>query len=330
MSVDLVPPIDVFRPAVLRALKGGEAFPFRDLCTRVADQMQLSNEAREQCVPSGQPRYINRITWACSSLNLAGLVRRPKRGWYEITADGRVLDARGLHSYSEKEMLEWPAWANYQGEIADRRKGEDTGETPLLDSGKGDAGKTGLSVTAESRESVDPVEAIESGVQEFNAKVETELRRALQEASPEFFEKAVIELLWAMGYGGAHGEKQHVGKTHDGGIDGLIRQDALGLQNVYIQAKRYADDNPVQAPAIQQFYGALGSRQGADRGVFITTSRFTKGAVEQAARYHDKAIVLIDGLKLTSLMLSYGVAVQKSREFTLYTVDEDFFDQDLV
>ncbi|MBV7412164.1 winged helix-turn-helix domain-containing protein [Dermabacteraceae bacterium TAE3-ERU27] len=160
MSVDLVPPIDVFRPAVLRALQGGLVFRFSDLCERVADQMQLSDEARQQCVPSGQPRYINRITWACSSLNLAGLVRRPKRGWYEITADGRALDARGLSSYSEKEMLEWPAWADYQGEIATRRKGEDAGDDFDSDGARDGNAAPYLSEASSRRGSADPVEAI--------------------------------------------------------------------------------------------------------------------------------------------------------------------------
>lgn len=155
--------------------------------------------------------------------------------------------------------------------------------------------------------------------------VETRLRQKLQESSPEFFEKAVIELLWAMGYGGAHGEKQHVGKTGDGGIDGVIRQDALGLQNVYVQAKRYADSTTVQRPEIQQFFGALASR-GAERGVFITTSRFTQGATREAELYQGK-IVLINGLRLTRLMLNYQVAVQRYQEYVIYEVDEDFFDE---
>lgn len=130
------------------------------------------------------------------------------------------------------------------------------------------------------------------------------------------------------GYGGAHGEKEHVGRARDGGIDGVIRQEALGLTNTYIQAKRYADTNKVGDPEIRNFIGALDSR-GATLGVFITTSSFQPAAVRTAEKYRHGKIVLIDGIKLTSLMLSYGVAVHKTREFTLYEVDDDFFEEEL-
>lgn len=149
-----------------------------------------------------------------------------------------------------------------------------------------------------------------------------------RESSPEFFEKAVIDLLWAMGYGGTYGEKEHVGRSGDGGIDGIIRQDALGLTNIYIQAKRYADSNKVGAPEIRNFIGSLDSR-GANLGVFITTSNFQPAAVKSAEGYRHGKIVLINGIKLTELMLAYGVAVHKKREFTLYDIDEDFFDEDI-
>lgn len=202
-------------------------------------------------------------------------------------------------------------WRAYQQEIADRK----TQSVPK-------------STIAPAEGESDPVETLESAVEVFNAKVETELRRALQEASPDFFEKAVIELLWAMGYGGSHGEKQHVGRTGDGGIDGVINQDALGLRKVCIQAKRYKDGNNIGSGDIRDFYGALRER-GAESGVFITSSKFTEDAKRTALKYNGE-IVLIDGIRLTSLMLNYGVAVQKTREFTLFEIDDDFFEADVV
>ena len=310
MGVDLVPTIDDFRPVVLRVLVDGKARALGEVCELASTQAGLSQEARDQRLPSGELRYVNRIGWACSALTHAGLVTRPKRGWYEITADGRQVDQRNLTTYSEKDMLEWPMWRAYQQEVADRKTEPDAVTSDLIDAGAGD-----------------PVERLETGVSEFNAKVETELRRALQDASPEFFEKAVIELLWAMGYGGTHGDKQHVGRTGDGGIDGVINQDALGLQRVLIQAKRYGDGNNVGSSAIRDFYGALHER-GAERGVFITSSKFTGDARHTAEKYNGQ-IVLIDGIRLTSLMLDYGVAVQKIKEFPLFAVDEDFFESAL-
>ena len=311
-EIDLVPTIDEFRPYVLRVLSDGEAWHLRDLRPRVAELIGLADEALEQAIPSGKLRYANRITWACSGLKHGGLIESPQRGMYRITDDGLVVDARNLTSYSDSDMEEWPAWRAYREEVAARKKQDSAAEPEAAD---------GEVIPVDN-----PVEVIEAGVAELNAEVETRLRRKLQEASPEFFEKAVVDLLWAMGYGGAHGEKKHVGKSGDGGIDGVIRQDALGLQNIYVQAKRYADTNTVQRPEIQQFFGALASR-GAERGVFITTSKFTAGAVREAELYQGK-IILIDGIRLTRLMLNYGVAVQRYREYVVYEVDEDFFDEE--
>ncbi|MDO4613825.1 MAG: restriction endonuclease [Actinomycetaceae bacterium] len=174
---------------------------------------------------------------------------------------------------------------------------------------------------------VDPVDILASAERAFNAQTETRLRKRLQGASAEFFERAVIDLLWAMGYGGEHGEKKHVGRSGDGGIDGIIRQDALGLTSVYVQAKRYCETNKVGSSEMRNFIGALDSR-GATQGVFITTSSFLPSAIKTAEGYRHGAIVLVDGIKLTALMLAYGVAVRKVCEFMLYEIDDDFFEED--
>lgn len=298
MDSDNTPTIDQFRPVVLRVLADGQQRSFRALCELVATYMGLSAQVRAEKVPSGQPRFVNRTNWACCGLNQAGLVERPKRGHYRITNNGRIIDARCLTEYSEKQMLEWPAWQAYQAEIAARKH-----DIPEV-------------LGSDTHDDADPVEVMAGAERAFNAQTETLLRKRLQESSPEFFEKAVIDVLWAMGYGGTHGEKQHVGRSGDGGIDGIIRQDALGLTNIYIQAKRYADTNKVGDPEIRNFMGALDSL-GANLGVFITTSSFQPSAQRSAARYRHGKIVLIDGIKLTSLMLAYGVAVHKARNFTL-------------
>ncbi len=309
--IDRVPTTDEFRPAVLRVLADGKVLSFSELCQAAADYLRLSEAARAETLPSGQPRYRNRMNWACSALVKAGLVARPERGMYQIAENGRSVDARNLTSYSEKDLLEWPTWQEYQQEIAERKANENS--TP---------GAGGQGVDAEG----DPIEQAIDLTRIHNAAVETELRAKLQEGTPAFFEKAVVDLLWAMGYGGPHGEREHLGKSGDGGIDGVIRQDALGLNKVYIQAKRYADGNAVGRPAIQQFFGSLSSR-GADRGVFITTSRFSEEAKREADIY--KTIILIDGIRLTKLMLEYKVGVQPAQHLTLFQVDEDYFDSDL-
>lgn len=312
MNPSEMPTIDDFRPAVLRVLSDGQPCKLQVLYERVADHVCLPENQRSEQLPSGGNRYKNRVSWAATSLYHAGLLTKPQRAVYEITEDGRTVDARNLACLSEKELEEWPKWRTYLHELAAR---------------KGARRSQSLTLPDVDTPPENPFEALVDNVQTFNTETETELRRRLQESSPEFFEKAVIELLWAMGYGGSHGEKQHVGKSHDGGIDGVIRQDALGLQNVYVQAKRYADGNSVGRQAIQQFYGALASR-GAERGVFITTSTFTEHAQSEARSYRGK-IVLIDGIRLTALMLAYGVGVQPFKAFTLYEVDDDFFEADI-
>ncbi|WP_311519345.1 restriction endonuclease [uncultured Actinomyces sp.] len=310
MMTDNTPTIDQFRPVVLQVLADGSERPFREICELVANQLQLSEQVRSERIASGQARYINRINWACSGLTQAGLLKRPRRGHYLISPDGLSVNARGLTKYSENDMMEWKQWRDYQEEIAARKQ------------------DTTNAITRPSDTASDPIEIMEASERTFNAQTETALRQLLQSSSPEFFEKAVIDLLWAMGYGGTHGEKQHVGRSGDGGIDGVIRQDALGLTNVYIQAKRYADTNKVGEPEIRNFIGSLDSRA-ANRGVFITTSSFLPGAKTVASNYRHGKIVLIDGIKLTALMLAYGVGVHRSEEFVLYEIDDDFFDEEL-
>lgn len=309
MSADLVPTIDDLRPVVLRVLSDGQERQVQEVCDLVAEHLELSAEARSQRIPSGQKRYVNRTNWACSGLTQAGLLERPKRGWYQITEDGRDVDVRGLSSYSEKDMLEWPTWQAYQQEIADRKK-DTASPSPTL-----------------VAEAADPIETLEAWAASYNASVETMLRRKLQESSPEFFEKAVLDLLWAMGFGGPHGDKKHVGRSGDGGIDGVINQDALGLRRLCVQAKRYRDGNNVGAGEIRDFYGALRQRH-AERGVFITTAKFTSGAIEAAASFNGE-IILIDGVRLTELMLSKQIGVEAAATVTLYRVDEDFFEPEL-
>lgn len=309
MSIDNTPAIEEFRPVVLRVLQDGRVRHVREIWKLVADSMELSEQVREELIPSGQPRYQNRINWACSGLFYAGLITRPRRGYCQITDAGLQVAERDLSIYTDEDMLEWEVWEKYQQEIAQRKTKSGDAETP-------------------TEPSSNPIEVMSNAERDFNAQIETELRKYLQDSSPEFFEKAVIDLLWAMGYGGDYGAKQHVGRSGDGGIDGIIRQDALGLTNIYIQAKRYADTNKVGDPEIRNFIGSLDSR-GANLGVFITTSDFQPRAVTTAKNYRHGKIILINGVKLTELMLNYGVAVHPAKQFTLYSIDEDFFEESI-
>lgn len=171
---------------------------------------------------------------------------------------------------------------------------------------------------------VTPREQLVNAVEEANAAVAAELLERIRERDPAFLEQMVLRLLTAMGYGGRAGAAEHLGRSGDQGLDGVIRQDALGLDRVYVQAKRYGADHSVGRPEIQAFVGALHGAQ-ADRGVFIATSRFTADAREYAERVPAR-IVLIDGIRLTELMVLHNVGVQEEETFVLKRVDEDFFD----
>ena len=180
-------------------------------------------------------------------------------------------------------------------------------------------------VDARANESseLDPTEQVETGIERIHHEVAAELLSRLVDQDPAFFENAVVDLLLAMGYGGVGGRGVVTDLNHDGGIDGVIDQDVLGLNKVYVQAKRYTPTNAVQRPEVQGFVGALSGK--ADGGVFITTSRFSAGALEWA-RTVPARIILIDGQRLTQLMIEYGVGVQVQRAVQIVEIDEDFFE----
>lgn len=321
-----MPNIDGLRPAVLAVLAAKrEPVRLLDLLAMVADHVGLDEDMREETLASGGNRLRLRVSYACSSLTIADLLERPQRGFYRITDNGRAVAERHLEVYRERDLEEWPQWRSYQEELAERRE-----HKASESEGAGGSGAGGSSPAPAAQSSDEDgqslLERVRGGIDELNNAVETRLRARLQQASPQFFEKAVVELLKTMGYSGTNGRGRTVGGSGDGGIDGVIDQDALGLQKIYIQAKRYADGNAVQRPAIQQFFGAL-SGKGAGRGVFITTSTFTRGAREEAQRYGGQ-MVLIDGIRLTALMRHYGVAVQPLQDLEIYQIDEDFFEED--
>lgn len=299
-----IPTWDQFMRPMLELLSDGQTRRLRELVSSLADQV-LTTEQLAERLPSGDSKADNRIGWAASYLSRVGAIDRPVRGQYVIAELGRQLLISHPAGISERELRvharegdEW--WINKA--------------QPL----------TPTTVDETSSNSLDPVEQIETGVVRIQGEVAAELLRRLHDQVPAFFEQAVLDLLMAMGYGGAEGTATRTQLSNDGGIDGIIDQDALGLSRVYIQAKRYAPDTSVGRPEIQAFVGALHGAQ-ANQGVFITTGRFTSGAREYADAVPTR-VVLIDGARLTSLMIRYGVGVQVKRTVQVVEVDEDFFE----
>lgn len=294
-----------FLPHVLRVLNSGESVPRRDLVERVLDMAELSEEARKETLAAGDGRAENRVGWALTNLYKAGWVERPQRAVYRVTETGRSWFNKNPEtslSFSEAHQMFKDYWPH-----TSRSSSIGADSTPVREA-------SGL----------DPREQVDSGITQLRENVAQELVRRLRESNPTFFEDAVVKVLLAMGYGGAEQRGKRIGGTGDGGVDGVIDQDALGLDQIYVQAKRYADGNSVGRESIQAFMGALHGF-GAHRGVFITSSRFTQGARDYANAVPTR-IVLIDGRRLAELMIKYGVGVQVRQSYDVVEIDEDFFE----
>lgn len=278
----------------------------------LSDQFGLLESEKLELLPTGrQTRMSNRIGWAVTYLHKAGLLQRIGRGEYRATEDGRAL----LRNAPSRITVSFLTQAYPQ--IKEFRSGGGLAERTIQTE----------TATMETPTPETPDDAIDGAVAAIEAKVRDDLLAKLLEVSPAFFEKVVVDLLLAMGYGdAAEDADQTIGGSGDGGVDGVIREDRLGLDLIYIQAKRYRDA-AVSADNLRSFAGALDDR-GARKGVFITTSRFTADAARFAERQQMKRIVLIDGERLTRLMLRHDVGVRAARSITLKRLDLDYFDPD--
>jgi restriction system protein len=283
---------------VLQVLSDGQLRGRREMSQLVADHVALTDEQRAETLDSGQTKADNRIGWALSALALSDSINRPRRGQYVIADKGRQL----LASHPDRLT-----------------------ERLLFPDGRGRKGTwSAMPESAQAASALDPFEEIEQGVDRVHAEVAAQLLDRLRAQAPDFLEQAVLDLLVAMGYGGADKQARRLGGSGDGGVDGVIDQDPLGLERVYVQAKRYAADNTVGRETIQAFVGALHGRH-AERGIFITTSQFSPRA-EEYARGINSRVILIDGDRLARLMIRYGVGVQTRHTYRVVELDEDFFE----
>lgn len=302
-----MPTWEQFMVPVLEVSADGETRQLRTLFADVSAHVGLSEAQQAELLGSGQPRAENRIGWAASYLARVDALDKPSRGRYRITDTGRNLLASHPDGITE-------------GDLKLIAKEGDEWWKPKPTDGSGDEDAVADDDNADS--ALDPVEQVEKGTARINEAVAAQLLDRFADQNPAFFERAVVDLLLAMGYGGAGGRGQVTKLTHDGGIDGIIDQDVLGLDKVYIQAKRYGPGNSVQQPEVQAFVGAITGK--TERGVFITTSRFSQGALDYAASIPTH-LILIDGKRLTELMIEYGVGVQTKSTYKVVDVDEDFF-----
>jgi restriction system protein len=308
-----VPDFQTLMLPVLREFADGAEHAPKDIRQRVADRLQLTPEDIAEVVPSGgQSRLANRVAWAHIYLKRAGLLKSGRRGIYQIAQRGEEVLKSPPAQLNMQFLERYPEYREF------RARQSSTGTPPIQESAGGGVGPGEAVVLT-------PDEQIRTGYQLFRANLAAQLLDRVLQASPTFFEHLVIELLVAMGYGGSYADAAEVvGKSGDGGIDGIIKEDRLGLENIYVQAKRW--EATVGRPDVQQFAGALHGKH-ARKGVMITTSTFSREAIDYA-KASSIAIVLIDGVQLADYMIEFGVGVSDVETIKLKRLDEDYFGEE--
>lgn len=304
----VMPTWEGFMVPILKALSDGETRTRSELSALTAGVVGLTAEQRSVVLGSGQAMYVNRIGWALSQLTRVGALSSPSRGKYLINDGGRQVLQKFPEGITEKQLDALGADPN----------------TLILQYVPSTGAKHATATPSTPLTSLAPTEQIDQGIKRIHEEVSKDLLDRLLGKDPAFFEQAVIDLLVAMGYGGAGGVAMVTQLVNDRGIDGVVDQDVLGLNKVYVQAKRYAAGNSVGRPELQGFVGALSGK--ADRGVFLTTSYFSKGAMEYADHDTSSRLILVDGKRLTELMIRFGVGVQVKDTVHVVEVDEDFFE----
>jgi restriction system protein len=302
----------LMRPLLAFGSDGSEK-NINDAINGIANQLGLTKDERHQLLPSGkQAIFANRVHWARTYLDKAGAIKRTRRSHFVITDRGKQLLTDNPIRINVQVLKKFPEFVAFQSPKISGETENDNSLPPAANDIQESA--------------VTPEEAIQQAEGQIFATLRSQLLIRIGELSPSFFERLVVDLVVAMGYGGTRASViQKLGKSGDEGIDGVVNEDPLGLDVVYIQAKRYAADNTIGRDRIQQFAGALVG-QGASKGVFVTTSSFSKGAIEYAIRVPQR-IILIDGEELTRLMVQYGVGVRIERTVEIKRIDLDYFDE---
>jgi restriction system protein len=294
-------------PLLKYAARGETRVP--EVAIKLADEFELSPEERDELLPSGRQQVLNnRIHWAKFYMAKAGLIDQPQRGRFIASERGRDL-ARNPATINVETLLAYPAFREFY-----RGSGSYTQKQPSAQASASSAAVTDRT----------PEEQIEAAHLAVQSALREELLQRIMQNSPSFFEQVIVELLVAMGYGGSlRNAASQLGRSGDGGVDGVINEDRLSLDRVYVQAKRYAQGNSVGRADVQAFVGSLVGL-GATKGVFVTTSSFSHQALE-FVRHLAQRVILIDGQRLADLMIEHNVGVRLSRAVEFKRLDEDFF-----
>jgi restriction system protein len=305
----MIPDYQSLMLPLLRLVSDRQEYKHRDIIEKLAVEYKLTDEERKELLASGnQAIFDNRVGWAKTYLKKAGLLDSPKRATFVITELGLQILNKKPDRIDAKYLKQFPAFLEF------------------VHAGRNDnEGDEGI-VSAEPTEQT-PEENLDRAYQRIRKSLATELLNNVIESSPTFFERLVVELLVKMGYGGSIKDAgKAIGKSGDEGIDGTIKEDKLGLDIIYIQAKRWKSGNVVGRPELHKFVGALAG-QGAKKGIFITTSNFTKEALDYTPKNETK-IVLIDGVQLAQLMIDYNLGCTSQQIYELKKIDTDYFDEE--
>lgn len=303
----MIPDYQTIMLPLLKFAGDGREHHIREAINYLAEKFGLSEEERKLLLPSGQ-EYVfdNRVRWAKTYLTKAGLLDSPKRGYFKITERGLNVLKNPPQKIDNKYLFQFPEFVEFKTKRRIEKKTQY--ESP------------------EIYDEYTPEDLIAEGYKRLRQELSREILNRIMSCSPDFFERLVIDLLVSMGYGGSREDAgRAIGKTGDEGIDGTIKEDKLGLDTIYIQAKRWS--NPVGRPEIQKFVGALEGK-GARKGIFITTSTFTPKAKEFVSNLRSKKIILIDGEMLADLMIEYNVGVSTEAIYPIKRIDEDYFLED--
>jgi restriction system protein len=305
----MIPDYQALMRPVLECAASGET-RIGDAVERVARKLGLTPDERAQLLPSGkQTMFSNRVHWAKTYLVKAGLVEATRRGYFRITDRGRTALADATATINNTYLDRFKEFQDFKAKV-----NASDGVVALP-----------APVAAASLSTETPDEALRRAHGAITGALAAELLDRVRKATPAFFEKLIVELLLAMGYGGTSEEAgRALGQSGDDGVDGVIDQDPLGVDQIFVQAKRYGEGNNIGAGAIRDFYGALSFKK-AHKGIFVTTSAFSSAAID-TARGLGSRIVLIDGLQLTKLMIRYNVGCRDEDVLHLKKVDEDFFE----
>ena len=293
---------EMYKP-FLFCLKEGSPIPTKDVREHIAIEMGVTSEEQKQLLPSGkQAIFNNRVGWARTYLDKAGLIRSESRGVYQITDEGRRVLSENPDGITDEYLNRYPSFKAFKNPVSNTDDAPNN-QTP----------------------NDTPQDIIDKAFSQINTNLSDELLSEIMRQTPEFFEHLVVALLEKMGYGGTLQNAGIVtGQSGDEGIDGIIKEDKLGFNLIYIQAKRWDTEKSIGRPEIQKFVGALAG-QGATKGLFITSAKFSKEAIAYADKQHTTKVILVDGSMLSRLMIEYNLGVSVDSSYEIKKIDTDFF-----